>query len=194
VLKHNFEAAVVLPNRADVFVHLYFDPSLAEHVRALAWLQRARWAVSLVAEVYNDTLAQQITAGLPHYETLQQKHGWSRKDAEKLASMWRKIKLADELRRQHETRRGFTYRVVMRTRFDIAYGAPIAMGRVQWQSDRELLSPGSAEELGRNSLWRMPLEIRTFALPFPCSPSLLRPALASLPEQACASNGVESIS
>ena len=134
-LRHNFEAALVRPNEADVFAHVYVEPDQADHATALAWLQSAPWMVRMHAEVYTASLADRIASQFPNFAILNASHA----SADKLASMWRKVKLANDLRKQHELARGFPYRAIVRTRPDIAYGTIVSLQRPLLK--HELITP-----------------------------------------------------
>ena len=52
--------ALVEPNVADVFAHIFFEPSRREHRRALQWLRNAPVVRALVSEVWDDTIEEDI--------------------------------------------------------------------------------------------------------------------------------------
>ena len=148
-LRHNFEAALIQPNQPDVFGHVYYSPNDPSHRSSVAWLRAAKWLVRLEVEEYTLELAAHIVAQFPHYASLNASYG---SGALRMASMWRKIRLANDLRRDHERARGVPYRLVIRTRADIAYGAPVHLLR-DYPDRLELLSPLPPRSSG--AVWRM---------------------------------------
>ena len=127
-----FEQNLVLPNRADVFAHVYFNPANAGEARAVAWLRNASWTKALVTEVYDSRLKQEIIASFPEYDKMQRRDNYERQvrhssSANRL-SMWRKVWLANQLRVEYARRAGVHYTAVVRCRPDLLFETKVELG------------------------------------------------------------------
>ena len=116
----NIEQALLLPNGpADLFAHVYYEPRRDDHRRGLQWLRNAPYAQAVVAEVFDETLEEDLVAGFAEYERLRAEDTFGITTQGKETSAWlsmlRKLQLANELRKVHEARRGQPYLAVVRT-------------------------------------------------------------------------------
>ena len=133
-LRHNFESALVVPNHAHVFAHVYVSHEQPnDEKKAVRWLLQAPWLQQLVVETLNSSLETRIIADFPRFDILNASKG--ERAALRYASMWRKIKLADELRLTSERQNGWRYRSVVRTRPDIAFGAVVKLDNLDLSLD-----------------------------------------------------------
>ena len=117
----NIEQALLIPNGpADLFAHVYYEPRREDHRRGLQWLRNAPYAQAVVAEVFDATLEEDVVASFPEYERLRAEDSFGINTQGKETSAWlsmlRKLQLANELRKEHEARRGQPYLAVVRTR------------------------------------------------------------------------------
>ena len=126
----NFEAALVLPNHADVFAHIYHEPSSAADATALQRLRLSLWLVALRTEVYDVSTERELIANLGASRfRAAASHSTEHNGSFVLhyLSQWRKLELANDLRREYERIRGVPYVGVVRARPDLAYGAPVLL-------------------------------------------------------------------
>ena len=137
-VRHNFEAALVLPNGpADVFAHVYLDPASPRDSLARDWLAAAPWLRAHALEVFDGEVVEQLLQAFPNYTTAchdLEARNLSSSGVLRMLSMWRKIHLTNELRRAHERKRGRPYRGVVRTRPDLAYGAAVRLSHLVYTS------------------------------------------------------------
>ena len=115
----NIERALLLPNGpADLFAHVYYEPRRHDHRRGLQWLRNAPYSQAVVAEVFDETLEEDIVAGFVEYARLRAEDTFGITTQGKETSAWlsmlRKLQLANELRKAHEARRGRPYLAVVR--------------------------------------------------------------------------------
>ena len=151
-VKHNFELALVAPSSADVFAHVYTDPSSEAHQRAVHWLQKKPWLRKLVVEVFNESVKEDIVRSIPSFPSIRAAKG----SALSMLSMLRKMKLANDLRRDFEGLNGVRYSIVVRVRPDLAFGN-------KWQLDllplRSSVKGGliftPLPPIGPGSIWRV---------------------------------------
>ena len=149
-LRHNFERALVEPNGpADVFAHLYLEPHNDNHAQAVQWLRQKPWLLGIEVETFDAALEARIVSEYPHFDAL----NFSSPTASRIASMQRKIMLADGMRRRAEQQRGKRYRAVVRTRFDLVYGAPVHLSQLGPLEDSVLFTPLAPPSSG--TIWRM---------------------------------------
>jgi hypothetical protein len=123
-LRHNFEAALVIPNRADVYIHVY-STSTANEELVLQWLRAKPWVHGLEVEWLDGDQLGTIISGFPGFDVLNA--SMPKAAAIKDASKWRKVLRADEMRRRAELQRGWPYMGVVRTRPDIGFGAVVEL-------------------------------------------------------------------
>eukprot|EP00966_Prymnesium_polylepis_P142310 3286090-Prymnesium_polylepis.1 len=125
----NFETALREPNQADVFAHVYYNPQRRDNRLALQWLRNSPFVRGLVSEVFDETLEEDIVRDFPNYTHMREHDTFSvkvqRKETSAMLSMFRKIKLANELRKDFEQRRGKPYTLIVRARPDLAYGTAV---------------------------------------------------------------------
>ena len=100
----NIERALLLPNGpADLFAHVYYEPERPDHRRGLQWLRNAPYSRAVAAEVYDETVEEDIVAAFPDYERLREEDVFGVMQQGKETTAWlsmiRKIFLANELRR-----------------------------------------------------------------------------------------------
>ena len=134
----NFEAALVLPNGpADVFAHVYHEPSSRSDALALQRLRAAPWLVDMHVEVFNASTGQSLIDhfGVDRYTAACKSLGRAGSDFNQhfvmsVLSKWRKVHLANQLRKVHEGRRGLVYRGVVHSRPALAYGARVTLDRL----------------------------------------------------------------
>ena len=105
LVKTNLEVALLLPNGpADLFAHVYYEPERPDHRRGLQWLRNAPYSRAVAAEVYDETVEEDIVAAFPDYERLREEDVFGvlqqGKETTAWLSMIRKIFLANELRRR----------------------------------------------------------------------------------------------
>lgn len=127
-VRDNFVRAMVTPNAADVFVHIFYEPKRKDHRVALRWLLNAAFVRVLVSEVWDETLSRQVIHHFNSTAAMRNEAWYTRhlgKPISAMLSMWRKMWLCNELRKTHEQRRGFRYVGIVRARPDLAYGAPV---------------------------------------------------------------------
>ena len=165
-VRSNLFTALIAPNDGiDMFVHVYHDPSRADHKSALAWLQGERMRLhvkGLVSEVWNITLEAMVIrhVGRGTYDRMRSEDLYGAKVGKPpsaMLSMWRKVYLCNEMRRAYEITRGMEYIGVVRARPDLAYGTPIVMNALSFKSgDGEdhpvIYTPVPPE---RGASWRM---------------------------------------
>ena len=116
----NIEHALLLPNGpADLFAHVYYEPRRHDHRRGLQWLRNAPYSQAVVAEVFDETLEEDLVAGFVEYQRLRAEDTFGITTQGKETSAWlsmlRKLQLANELRKAHEARRGRPYLAVVRS-------------------------------------------------------------------------------
>ena len=106
LVKTNLEVALLLPNGpADLFAHVYYEPERPDHRRGLQWLRNAPYSRAVAAEVYDETVEEDIVAAFPDYERLREEDVFGVMQQGKETTAWlsmiRKIFLANELRRRN---------------------------------------------------------------------------------------------
>ena len=131
----NIERTLLLPNGpADLFAHIYYEPQRKDHRRGLQWLRNAPYAQAVVAEVFDETVEEDVVGSFPEYARLRAEDTYGITTQGKETSAWlsmlRKLHLANELRRLHEVTRGRPYRLVVRVRPDLMFGDDVQLDRL----------------------------------------------------------------
>ena len=134
-IRTNIEFALLLPNGpADLFAHVFYEPHRTEHRRGLQWIRNAPYTRSVIAEVFDETLEEDIVASFPEYERLRREDTYGiitqGKETSAWLSMLRKMRLANDLRKAHEVARQKPYVAVVRTRPDIFFGVEVPIARL----------------------------------------------------------------